>query len=268
MPSNPSKSASKQKVDPVEKEALYTIAAALYQDELEKPVGIRKGLCKICEEVSDEHFAHTKNRITLSKSTLSDRANGLRSRLESNASRSWVTPEEAEQLINYSLEMAQRGFPLSRRQLRDHANTILRARLGDLFPEGGVGKHWVERFIAKHSDRVHLFRSRPLDKKRAAAVNPTTCEAWFTLLGDYMKKHDFAPGCIYGSDETGFQLGGFFRKHVLGPTGEKTVKEVVGDGSREQMTVLVTICADGMTIAPLVISKVQHISANGERVTR
>ena len=107
----------------------------------------------------------------------------------------------------------------------------------------------------RHIDRVCIFCSCHLDKKCASAVKPTTCTAQFKLLGKYITKYNFPKECIYGSDETGFQLGCFYARHVIGPAGEKIVKEVTGDGNRENITVLVTICADGSTIPPLVIFK-------------
>ena len=121
--------------------------------------------------------------------------------------------------------MAQRGFPFSLRQMEDYVNMIIRARLGDNFPEDGVGKNWMSQFMDKHTDKIHLFRTGKLDKKRAGAVNPTTCTAWFKLLGEYITKYNFPKECIYGSDETRFQLGCFYAHHVIGPAGEKIVKE-------------------------------------------
>ena len=67
-----------------------------------------------------------------------------------------------------------------------------------------------------------------------------------------MDKYNFDPSCVDGSDETGFQMGGSYAHHVVGPTGKRTVCEVVFDDC-ETITILVTICADGSTIPPLVI---------------
>ena len=53
--------------------------------------------------------------------------------------------------------MAQHGFPLPLKQMEDYANMIIKARLGDRFPEGGVGKNWISQFMEKHADKVHLF---------------------------------------------------------------------------------------------------------------
>ncbi|KAG0702098.1 hypothetical protein DFH29DRAFT_805429, partial [Suillus ampliporus] len=36
-------------------------------------------------------------------------------------------------------------FPLNHKQLKFHVDSLLRARLGDNFPKGGVGKNWTDR---------------------------------------------------------------------------------------------------------------------------
>ena len=107
----------------------------------------------------------------------------------------------------------------------------------------------------RHTDRVHIFCSCHLDKKCTGAVNPTTCTAWFKLLSEYITKYNFPKECIYGLDETGFQLGCFYAHHVIGPAGKKIVKEVTGDENQKNIIVLVTICTDGSIILPLVIFK-------------
>ncbi|KAG2053206.1 hypothetical protein BDR06DRAFT_886513, partial [Suillus hirtellus] len=49
------------------------------------------------------------------------------------------------------------GFPLSHKQLKEHVNKILHARLGGKFPETGVGKNWTDRFMEKHSNRLGTY---------------------------------------------------------------------------------------------------------------
>ncbi|KAI5118537.1 hypothetical protein M0805_009689, partial [Coniferiporia weirii] len=196
-----------------QKDSLYTKATDIYLAKQQKPPGQEwKGLRTVCTEVSDEHFAQTHHRIQLSSTTLGRLVKGGKLRSESNAERSWITPEETETIITFAVEMAQRGFPLTRGQLTEHANLILRARLGGNFPPTGVGKNWADHFIIKHSDHIKVYLSRPLDMKHAHAVNSTVNTAWFDLLGKYIEKYDIQPECLFGSDESGFMLGSFFCK--------------------------------------------------------
>ncbi|EIN03597.1 hypothetical protein PUNSTDRAFT_34244, partial [Punctularia strigosozonata HHB-11173 SS5] len=69
-------------------------------------------------------------------------------------------------IVTYTLECASRGFPLSRRRLQDHAEKILRARLGGSFPQDGLGINWSDRFIERNNKHLKKCWSRPLDGKR------------------------------------------------------------------------------------------------------
>lgn len=62
------------------------------------------------------------------------------------------------------------------------------------------------------------------------------------------------PELIYGMDETGFPLGDFGRKKVVGRRGAKR-QHKQGSGDKENVTVLVTICADGSHLRPTIIYK-------------
>ncbi|EIW54948.1 DDE-domain-containing protein, partial [Trametes versicolor FP-101664 SS1] len=62
------------------------------------------------------------------------------------------------------------------------------------------------------------------------------------------------PECIYGMDETGLQQGVGGTERVIGPAGRKFQYQQES-GDRENITVLVTICADGSSIPPAVIYK-------------
>ncbi|PCH38862.1 DDE-domain-containing protein, partial [Wolfiporia cocos MD-104 SS10] len=66
------------------------------------------------------------------------------------------------------------------------------------------------------------------------------------------------PECTYGTDETGLQKGIGTHKWVIGHTGESIQYQQHSDG-QENITVIVTICGDGMSIAPTVYSRVPVI---------
>lgn len=165
-----------------------------------------------------------------------------------------MRPEEAEVVIENTLELAARGFPLSPRRLREHANEILKARLGEDFPEGGVGVQWPYRFVEKHDDRLRMCWSRSLHTNRGRAVNPTTNEGYFDLLSSTIARHDIVQECTWATDETGIQPESGEKERVIGKAGEKNQYQQRG-GSKENITVIVTICADGDTIAPAVVFK-------------
>ncbi|TFY67238.1 hypothetical protein EVJ58_g1758 [Rhodofomes roseus] len=238
------------------------IAIERYLAEQEKPnsdVDLRrKGARAICTEVEAECYETTNCHVKLSRSTLLRLAKGGRSITDFNAEKSWLNADETEAIISYAVELAKRGFPLSHRRIREHAEEIIRGRQGDALPESGLGKRWSDRFVEKHSDRLKAFWSHALDTSRARAVNPHTKEAYFDILEKEIigkeEEDSIVPECIYGTDETGIQSGVGTTERVFGPAG-KSVQQQQRSGGRENITVIVTICGDGTSLPPAVIFK-------------
>ena len=236
-----------------EKATLQRIAVEGYRQELQKQDGKIKGARKICEEVEIEHKNTTGRYIPLSHATILRHANGGKPMSEFNAEKRLLSKEEEEVILGFIQETGNRGFPLSHRRLREHANSIIKARLGN--PSFvGVGQNWTDRFVLTHSERIKTIWSTSLEGKRAQSANPTNNKEWFDLLATDLK--DVDPDCIWAADETGIQTGNAVKERVIGAKG-KTTQHQTRDGNRENITVIVTICADGSSIPPAVIFKGQ-----------
>ena len=158
--------------------------------------------------------------------------------------------------MTYAIKLADLAWPLSEKRIKEHANKILQGCHGEDFE--GVGKNWAARFMEKHSNRLKPYWSKPLDHSRARAVNPATKEAFFKLLESTIKGQDdeepIPAELIYGANETGIQGGIGQKEHVFRAAGKK-IQLQQRSGDRENITVLVTICADGTSIPPAVIFK-------------
>jgi hypothetical protein len=148
-------------------EDLKARAIKAYKAELTKANG--KGARTIAQDFVNLYRLETGKDIKLNYNTLIRGANGGRSRAEANAARSWLTEEETEVVIEYIGELGNRGFPLSHRRLKEHVDQILRTRLCNTFPEGGVGKQWTHRFVEKYSSKIKMSWSTPLESKRGRA---------------------------------------------------------------------------------------------------
>jgi len=237
------------------KDNLMAQALTLYRTEKSKPFGIKSAsLRKVCQMISDDYYLRTKKRINLDHNTLARLEKGGTSLTDHNGRKSWLTHDEQQVILEYALEMARRGFPLSPKRLREHAENILRGRLGDAFCEDGLGKNWATRFITKHHERIGMYWSLSLDSSRGRAVNPITKAEYFDLLKDIREEYDIPDRLVYGADETGIQTGIGVTERVIGPAGSK-IQHQQRSGNRENITVLPTICADGTTIPPTVIFK-------------
>jgi hypothetical protein len=178
---------------------------------------------------------------------------------EINAEKSWLQKEEAKEVIDFVIEMGEWGHPFSHLRLKEHVDAIVRARLGSKFPETGVGRQWTYRFLEKHSNKLHMYTARALDTARGQAVNEHANTKYFDMVEDLQLRGDegkpVADECTFTMDEGGFQANGdegFER--VIGAKGKK-VQYQQRKGTRENITVLATICANGTALPPAVIFK-------------
>jgi hypothetical protein len=119
-------------------------------------------------------------------------------------------------VIKYIGELGNRGFPLSHHRLREHVNKILWTRLGDAFPAGGVCKQWTHCFMEKHSSKIKMSWSTPLESKRGRTVNPHTKDAWFSLLQQTIMDYGIEAECTYGTDEIGCNPAEGRKERVMG----------------------------------------------------
>jgi hypothetical protein len=244
-----------------------TRAAEKYMEEQDKaPEEIKKGLRKICKEVEEECWAEERVKIKIAKSSLARYAKGGKTQAQSNSQKGWVTAEEADVIVEYAIQVALQGHGLSLRRLEEHANEILQGRLGEGFE--GVGKNWAKRFVERNSSRLGSFWCHPLDHSRARAGNPHTKKAFFELYEKTVKGEDgeepIPDELIYGADESGIQQGLGTRQRIIGPKGQK-VQHQQRSGDRENITVIVTICADGTSLPPAVIYKGESFQTNWQQ---
>ncbi|KAH7101947.1 hypothetical protein BKA62DRAFT_596611, partial [Auriculariales sp. MPI-PUGE-AT-0066] len=114
----------KQRQESAAREALYQLAISRYNAECSKPPGECVGLRQICRTVEREYKVKTGHSVSLSHTTVFRRINGKQSLIEFNATKRWLRPQEEAALLEYVIEMAARGFPLSYTRLTEHANEI------------------------------------------------------------------------------------------------------------------------------------------------
>lgn len=232
------------------------IAVKRYLAELEKKEP--RGLRTIIAEVQAECFEQTRVSVPLARSSVQNRANGMQSLREFNAKKQWLTPEEEDQIVTFAIETARRGFPLTNRHLKEYADAICQARYGQDFPEDGVGKQWTHGFLLRAHDKLSGYWSHSLDHSRARAVNPETKKTYFKLLKEALYGEQggqlLDAELIYGVDESGFQQGVGVKERVIGPA-RAGIQYQQRSGGRENITVVVTICADGTALPPAVLFK-------------
>ena len=85
----------------------------------------------------------------------------------------------------------------------------------------------------------------------------TDCYTNISLLEKVLKENNFPLHNIYGFDESGYPLGRGMKHCTIGKSKSKQHK-MQQSGSKEMVTVMVTICADGSNVPPVLIFKGQY----------
>ena len=218
-------------------------ALIVYKKEQDKPKSLRRGLRKVAEEFGISH------------STLHSRYTGIRSISKANSDKQKLTVHEEETLVDVICTSSDWGIPLSSEEIIVYANELIKKVHDGVGP---VGKSWFCRFLIRHHTRLHTYWGKPLDTQRAKSLNPTAVNGWFDILEREIVGKEVAPENIYGMDESGFPPSDQGSRRVVGRAGNR-LQHKSGGANRENVTALVTICADGTTLPPLVVFKGERL---------
>jgi len=124
-----------------------THAIKAYNLELKKLYHQWHGLHRVCLDFEKLNYEVTGTYIKLSQATLHRLANGGRTPSEAHADQAWLTDAKTNVVINFIIEMADCGFPLSHHRMKEHVGILCHSHLGDAFAEKGVGINWTYRFV-------------------------------------------------------------------------------------------------------------------------
>ncbi|KAF5319127.1 hypothetical protein D9611_014093 [Ephemerocybe angulata] len=137
-----------------------------------------------------------------------------------------------------------------------YANLLLQTREGPGYEP--VGDTWIYRFLSRHNEHLQSLWSKSLDTQRAQSLNPEAVKSWFDVVEKFVVEAGVEPENLYGMDESGFPMAYEGTDRVVGARGTKTQHQQ-GGADRENTTAVVTICADGTTVQPLLIFKGMYI---------
>jgi hypothetical protein len=192
------------------------------------------------------------SQYRVSHVTLSRQYKGALSVAAFNTLKQKITVSEEKILVDYALESADRGLPILHAVLASMANKLLESRLGAHYVP--VGLNWSDRFVERHYKSLQMHWTKPLDTQRACALNPRVVKHWFSLVKEHIVDKGIKLHNIYGMDESGFPPGVIGRERVIGRHGTR-LQHKQGGADHENVTALVTICADGTALVPTIVFK-------------
>jgi hypothetical protein len=119
-----------------------------------------------------------------------------------------------------------------------------------------LGVHWLDRFVQRHPDKLISKWITGMDNSRHKADSGRKYSLYFNLLHEKIDWYHVEPCHIYNMDEKGFMLGVVGRSKsifniALYEDGKR--RGTIQDGSREWITLLACICADGSYLEPALI---------------
>ncbi|KAF1933347.1 putative pogo transposable element [Didymella exigua CBS 183.55] len=115
---------------------------------------------------------------------------------------------------------------------------------------------WVNRFLHRHRDQLTSQWATGMDSNRHNAESAYKYKLYFKLLQQKITQYKLEPEHTYNMDEKGFAIGVLGRsKRVFSRRQyeKKEVRQARQDGSREWVSLLATICADGTALPPGII---------------
>ncbi|EDO04447.1 hypothetical protein SS1G_06930 [Sclerotinia sclerotiorum 1980 UF-70] len=168
----------------------------------------------------------------ISYTTLICRMNGLTPRMEFRPKSHNLTDLEEEVLIQYILDMDERGFSPRISDVEDMTNYILETQ-----GVKKVGKLWAHRFVKRYTELKTRF-NRVYDFQRALCKDSELIERWFRLVSNMRAKYVVAK-----ADRCG-------RSKAIQP------------GNREWATAIICVGGEGHNIPPFLIVKGEYHLSN------
>jgi len=166
---------------------------------------------------------------------------------EAHEQQQLLTKVQESVIIDRIKDCDDRGIPLRRRHVLDMVYQLQKVN-GKM---GEIGKHWVDRFIARHPE-IQSKVGKTLDKQRSLATDPAIFKEHLNRFYNMRCKYHIKPENTWNTDEKGFAMGLGGGGTILCRAGRKNPR-IMQDGKRSWVTVVEAISGNWKSIAPLVI---------------
>lgn len=170
-----------------------------------------------------------------------------------------LTPDEENDIVEWIIYSASRGFPITKRTLEDNVQKYLNSqKRKTIFKNNRPGPGWYSAFLKRHqqlSNRIaqNLTTSR-------ASVTESNLKEWFSTV----KKHlidksllNVDQSRVFNLDESAFMLVPK-EKAVLAEKGSRSVYRIVSSNEKACLTVLFNVSASGVMVPPMILFNLQN----------
>ncbi|APA09329.1 hypothetical protein sscle_05g040990 [Sclerotinia sclerotiorum 1980 UF-70] len=192
----------------------------------------------------------------ISHTTLIRRMNGLTPHTEFRPKSHNLTDLEEEVLIQYILDIDERGFSPRISDVEDMANYILETR-----GVKKVGKLWAHRFMKRYTELKTRFNC-VYDFQRAFCEDSELIERWFRLVSNMQAKYGILDCDFYNFDEIGFMMGQISSHIVVTKADRYGRSKAIQSGNREWATAIICVDGEGHNIPSFLIVKGEYHLSN------
>jgi hypothetical protein len=155
-----------------------------------------------------------------------------------------LNPQQESEPVAYIEELTKCALPPTRAMIRNFASEVAKER---------VSESWVTQFLNHNKDDLVSKWTMSMDRNRHQADSGFKYKLYFDLLHHKMEEYDVEPRNTYNMDKKGFLIGVASRSKRVFTRRQWKKKEVrasLQDGSREWITLLATVCANGKVLPP------------------
>ncbi|UPK95062.1 hypothetical protein LCI18_005997 [Fusarium solani-melongenae] len=164
-----------------------------------------------------------------------------------------LTDEEDEAIVAFVIWMERSGFPASKPEIEDAANTLRLRRDPESKP---VGHSWYARWCEDHPELGKtIFKAVEKSRESWEAGGITDLKNWFEQLAETVRTFRIGASECWNADQAGIRVG-CLRERVqclIVRTKRKTRAQVLDPSNRESATLIGTGSAAGDTTAPWII---------------
>jgi len=192
-------------------------------------------------------------RFNVPKSTLSEKVRGVRK--NKHGGQPALQPDQEESLAAGLIKLAEWGFPLRSRDVRDVVQSHLN-RIGSrskIFKDNRPGRDWMTRFFKRHQSLV-LRMSQNIKRSRAE-IDADTINEYFDNLE--VSLAGLPPANIINYDETNF-TDDPGNERVIVKRGTRHAERII-DSSKTSTSVMCAFAADGIALPPYVVYKSTYV---------
>ena len=180
--------------------------------------------------------------------TLSGRVHGVQPRNQAHESQQLLNKTQEKVVVRTILRFDDFGIPPRLTHVRKLIYVLAQARNPGVRT---IGVNYFERFVRRHTEVQKKIAAR-LDKQRSMNSNYYVIMDYNRKLRRLIEQGKFKPCCILNFDEKGFIIGNSTRVTVLCRSNRRN-PTLLKDGTRELITVVETILADGTVLPPFII---------------